>query len=222
MVRLLSAWSDALPPEAVEFCASPNLLMITKSAEWSKVHRPVAMDSIGVKIYDAAGQLAGERRFMGLFTSTAYSRSVNDIPVLRRQVSHVLKRSKFIVGSHNQKAIEHVLESRPRDELLQINNENLLSLCLCIINAETMQRTKLFIRRDPFELYISCLVYVLCESYDTSPRQRIQKYSPPPLMAHARAMRRRWVIHPWRGCTSLLRPHPATSRTMTQRKSNRR
>ena len=111
-VRPLGAWSDKLPPEALEFYASPNLLMITKSAERSRVHRPVAMDSIGVKIYDAKGRVSGERRFMGLFTSTAYSRSVNHIPVLRRKVRHVLEQSKFTAGGHNQKALEHVLESR--------------------------------------------------------------------------------------------------------------
>ena len=174
-VRPLGAWSDKLPPEALEFYASPNLLMITKSAERSRVHRPVAMDSIGVKIYDAKGRVSGERRFMGLFTSTAYSRSVNHIPVLRRKVRHVLEQSKFTAGGHNQKALEHVLESLPRDELFQISAQDLLALSLGIINAETMQQTRLFVRRDPFERFVSCLVYLSRDRYNTDLRKRVEK-----------------------------------------------
>ena len=174
-VRPLGAWSDKLPPEALEFYASPNLLMITKSAKRSRVHRPVAMDSIGVKIYDAEGRVCAERRFMGLFTSTAYSRSVNHIPVLRRKVRHVLEQSKFTVGGHNQKALEHVLESLPRDELFQISAQDLLALSLGIINAETMQQTRLFVRRDPFERFVSCLVYLLRDRYNTDLRKRVEK-----------------------------------------------
>jgi glutamate dehydrogenase len=174
-VRPLGAWSDKLPPEALEFYASPNLLMITKSTKRSRVHRPVAMDSVGVKMYDSEGRVCGERRFMGLFTSTAYSRSVNDIPVLRRKVSHVLEHSKFTAGSHNQKALEHVLESLPRDELFQIGVQDLLSLSLGVINAETMHQTRLFARRDPFERFVSCLVYLSRDRYNTDLRKRVEE-----------------------------------------------
>ena len=173
-VRPLGAWSDKLPPEALEFYASPNLLIITKSAERSKVHRQVTMDSVGVKLHDAEGRVCGERRFLGLFTSAAYSRSVTDIPLLRRKVDHVLAESKFTAGSHSQKALEHVLESLPRDELFQISEENLLALSLGVINAETLQQTRLFIRRDPFERFVSCLVYLSRERYNTDLRRRIE------------------------------------------------
>ncbi len=173
-VRPLGAWSDKLPPEAFDFYASPNLLIITKSAEPSKVHRQVAMDSVGVKIHDADGRVCGERRFLGLFTSVAYSRSVTDIPLLRRKVNHVLVKSKFTVGSHSLKALEHVLESLPRDELFQISEDNLLALSLGVINAETLQQTRLFTRRDPFERFVSCLVYLSREGYNTDLRKRIE------------------------------------------------
>ena len=173
-VRPLGVWSDKLPPEALGFYASPNLLIITKSAERSNVHRHVAMDSVGVKIYDAAGQVCGERRFLGLFTSTAYSRSVNDIPLLRRKVDHVLAQSKFTAGSHSLKALEHAVESLPRDELFQIGDENLLKLSLGVIDAEALQQTRLFVRRDPFERFVSCLVYLSRERYNTDLRKRIE------------------------------------------------
>ena len=172
--RPIGAWSDKLPPEALDFYASPNLLIITKSAAPSKVHRPVAMDSVGVKIYGSDGRVSGERRFLGLFTSTAYSRSVSDIPLLRRKVDRVLARSEFTAGSHSLKALEHVVESLPRDELFQISDQNLLTLSLGVINAEVLQQTRLFIRHDPFERFVSCLVYLSRERYNTDLRRRIE------------------------------------------------
>ena len=173
-VRPIGAWTNKLPPEALDFYASPNLLIITKSAERSKVHRPVVMDSVGIKIHDAEGRVCGERRFLGLFTSTAYSRSVTDIPVLRRKVIHVLEESKFTSGSHSLKALEHVVESLPRDELFQIGGGNLLAICLGVIDAEALQKTRLFIRRDPFERFVSCLVYLSRDRYNTDLRKRIE------------------------------------------------
>jgi glutamate dehydrogenase len=172
-VRPLGLWSGTLPPEALDFYTSSTPLIITKSAEHSSVHRRVAMDSVGVKIYDAAGRVRGERRFIGLFTSTAYSRSVRDIPILRRKVDHVLAESKFISGSHGMKALEHVIESLPRDELFQIGETQLLPFCLGVMTAETYLQTRLFIRRDPFERFISCLVYLSRERYNTDLRRRI-------------------------------------------------
>ncbi len=173
-VRPLGARSDKLPPEALGFYASPNLLIITKSTQHSKVHRNVAMDSVGVKIYNADGRVCGERRFLGLFTSTAYSRSVSDIPLLRRKVDHVLAASNFTAGSHNLKALEHVVETLPRDELFQISEENLLTLSLGVVDAEEQQQTRLFIRRDPFERFVSCLVYLSRDRYNTDLRRRIE------------------------------------------------
>ncbi len=173
-VRPLGLWSDNLPPEALDFYDSSNLMIITKSAERASVHRRVAMDSVGVKIYGADGQVCGERRFLGLFTSTAYSRNVSDIPLLRRRAEKVLAESQFTQGSHNLKALEHVLESLPRDELFQIAEDRLLPLCLGVMNAETYQQTRLFIRRDPFERFVSCLTYLSRERYNTDIRKRIE------------------------------------------------
>ncbi|MDA0231160.1 MAG: NAD-glutamate dehydrogenase [Proteobacteria bacterium] len=173
-VRPLGAWSDKLPPEALDIYASPSLLIITKSTRRSKVHRNVAMDSVGVKIHDADGQVCGERRFLGLFTSAAYNCSVSDIPLLRRKIDHVLAASEFTAGSHNLKALQHVVESLPRDELFQISEENLLTLSLGVIDAEVQQQTRLFIRRDPFERFVSCLVYLSRDRYNTDLRERIE------------------------------------------------
>ncbi len=165
---------ESLPPDVQTFIESQNLLMITKSAISSKVHRTAPMDSIGVKVLDDHGNVVGEDRFVGLFTSTVYSRSIYDIPLIRQRVSEVLKRSSFSETGHAYKALEHILETLPRDELFQIGTDELLQLGLGILNVEERQRTGVFVRRDPFERGLSCLVYVPRERYDTALRFRVQ------------------------------------------------
>ena len=165
---------EGLPPEIYEFVRAPRLLMITKAAMHSTVHRTVPMDSIGVKVFDAAGNVVGERRFVGLFTSTAYSSSPVSIPVLRQKVRHALEHSALSPRSHDRKALQHILEALPRDELFQIEVDELVEMSLGILRVDERRRPGLFIRRDPFERFISCLVYVPRERYNTDLRQHIQ------------------------------------------------
>src|SRR3546814_10179320 len=109
----------ALPPEVLDFLQQPNLLVVTKANRHSTVHRPVHLDVIGIKIFDAEGVVAGERLFVGLFTSMAYNVTPRRIPFLRRKVQAVMDRSGFDPKSHIGKALMHILETYPRDELFQ-------------------------------------------------------------------------------------------------------
>jgi glutamate dehydrogenase len=161
-----------LPPDVREFLREPRLLMISKSNRRALVHRPVHMDVICLKVFDAAGKAAGERIFVGLFTSLAYSRSPRQIPLLRRKVWNVLQRSGFGPSSHDGKALQHILDNYPRDELFQMSEDELFDTALGILNLQERQRVALFVRRDPFERFISCLVYVPRERYDTALRRR--------------------------------------------------
>ncbi|HZB93355.1 MAG TPA: NAD-glutamate dehydrogenase [Stellaceae bacterium] len=161
-----------LPPDVREFLREPRLLMLSKSNRRAVVHRPVHMDVVCVKVFDKRGKAVGERLFTGLFTSLAYSRSPRQIPLLRRKVEHVMERSGFGSQSHDGKALLHILETYPRDELFQIGADELLATALGILNLQERQRVALFVRRDPFERFVSCLVYVPRERYDTALRQR--------------------------------------------------
>ena len=96
-----------LPADVRQFVRSPVLLRITKANKRSNVHRPVQMDTVAIKTFDHKGQVAGERLFIGLFTSVAYARSPRDIPILREKVAHVISRSGFRTGSHDGKALLH-------------------------------------------------------------------------------------------------------------------
>jgi glutamate dehydrogenase len=165
---------DKLPPEVRHFVRQSRLLMVTKSNRRATVHRPVHMDIIGVKKFDESGRIAGERLFVGLLTSTAYSRSPRDIPLLRRKVANVVERAGFAPSSHDGKALLHILETYPRDELFQISEDELLEIALGILHLQERQRIALFTRRDPFERFVSCLVYLPRDRYNTDLRLRIQ------------------------------------------------
>ncbi|HET7594843.1 MAG TPA: NAD-glutamate dehydrogenase [Stellaceae bacterium] len=161
-----------LPPDVRQFLREPRLLLITKSNRRAVVHRPVHMDAICIKSFDSEGHAIGERLVVGLFTSLAYSRSPRAIPLLRRKVERTLERAGFDPASHDGKALSHILDTYPRDELFQIGEDELLETAMGILHLQERQRVALFVRRDPFERFVSCLVYVPRERYDTALRQR--------------------------------------------------
>ena len=162
------------PPEVRFFMQQPQLLRITKANRRATVHRSVAMDTIAVKFYDAKGAVLGEHLFVGLFTSVSYSRSPRDIPLLRHKVEGVMQRSGFKPSSHDGKALMHILENYPRDELFQSSPDDLFDCTMGILHLQERQRVALFARRDPFERFVSCLVYVPRDRYDSRLRTRFQ------------------------------------------------
>ena len=164
----------ALPREVRAYARLPELLIITKANARSTVHRPGYLDYIGVKRFDEAGKVCGEHRFLGLFTSTAYSANPADIPVLRRKTANVVARAGLAPGSHAGKALVHVLETYPRDELFQSSEDELLRTSVGILHLEDRQRFRLFVRRDPFGRFLSCMIFAPRENYTTELRQKWQ------------------------------------------------
>jgi glutamate dehydrogenase len=144
-----------LPAEIQQSLRRPRLLMITKSNKRATVHRPAHMDAIGVKTFGANGEVTGERLFLGLFTSVAYSRSVRSIPLLQQKVQRVMQRAGFAPASHDGKALLHILDTYPRDELFQITDDELFEIAMGILNLQERQRIALFVRRDAFGRFLS-------------------------------------------------------------------
>ncbi|HVS64881.1 MAG TPA: NAD-glutamate dehydrogenase [Thermoanaerobaculia bacterium] len=163
-----------LPPEIRHFVRERSLIRITKANALSTVHRPVHLDTVAIKSFDAEGQVLGERLFLGLFTSSAYAARVSEVPILREKVRATVAQCGFPPGSHNAKGLAHVLESYPRDELFQISQEELADFAVGILHLQERPRIALFPRRDPFERFVSCLVYVPRDRYDTRLRLRLQ------------------------------------------------
>jgi glutamate dehydrogenase len=163
-----------LPEYLKRFLHQRELLIITKSSHRSEVHRPVFMDSIGLRRFDGAGNVVGEDRFLGLFTSTAYSAAARTIPILDRKLRRVFERAAFIPGSHDAKALSHIVESFPRDELFQISEDDLYRIALGILQLQQRHRVALFLRTDEFERFVSALVYLPRDRYDLALRERFQ------------------------------------------------
>jgi glutamate dehydrogenase len=151
-----------------------ELLFVTKANSIATVHRGTYLDYVGIKTFDASGEVSGEHRFLGLWTSSAYNRSPRDIPVLSHKVDEVARRFGLAPGSHDAKAVLHVLETYPRDELFQATIPELMHIVRGVVNLYERDQVRVFLRRDAFERFYSCLVYVPRDRYNTEVRARIE------------------------------------------------
>jgi glutamate dehydrogenase len=142
-------------------------IAINKTSRLSNVHRNVPMDCIGVRRYDAKGNVIGMRLFVGLFTSVAYDSSARDIPLLRTKIAKIIERAGFTFDWHDGKALIHILDSLPRDELFQAPIGVLTHISLEILRLQERQRIAFFMRRDQFNRFLSCLVYVPRERFNS-------------------------------------------------------
>jgi glutamate dehydrogenase len=153
----------------------PELLIVTKANSTATVHRGELLDYVGVKTFDGRGAVDGEHRFLGLWTSTAYHGSPRDIPVLRRKVARVIEHFGLDPASHDGKAVLNVLETYPRDELFQAGVPDLIRIVRGVVNLYERRTVRLLVRRDPYQRFYSCLVYVPRDRYNTEVRQRIEQ-----------------------------------------------
>ncbi|HET7910401.1 MAG TPA: NAD-glutamate dehydrogenase [Pseudolabrys sp.] len=177
-MRVLRRGNELLEstPEILAFMKEPRLLIIAKANVHARVHRRVYLDYVGVKRFDASGKLVGEQRIIGLFTSTAYTRTVHSIPYLRRKIAAVEERAGYDSASHSGKALANVLEHYPRDELFQIDEDTLYNFALAILQLHERPRVRVLARRDRFDRFVSVLVYVPRERYDSHIRAKIGAY----------------------------------------------
>jgi glutamate dehydrogenase len=149
-------------------------LIITKTRARSTVHRGGYMDYIGVLKFDPEGRIVGERRFIGLFTSNAYFRRASDTPLVRLKVRQVLKRSELRKGSYARKSLVHILETLPRDDLFQASVDEIEETALAVLALMERQRVRLLVRRERFNRFYSCLVFIPRDHFSTENRNRIQ------------------------------------------------
>ena len=168
-----SAGFAHLPPEVRARARDPHVLVLTKANSRSTVHRASYLDYVGVKTFDADGRVVGERRFLGLFTSAAYVQSVFSIPVVRQTAEAVLEDSGFRVDGHSYKDLEQLLETYPRDELFDIDADELTATALAVLHIQERRQTRLFMRRDRYGRFVSCLVYLPRDRYTTTVRLKM-------------------------------------------------
>ena len=162
--------------EILAFLEGPDVLIVTKANAKSVVHRRTYMDYIGVKRFDETGQVIGELRIVGLFTASAYTYSVREIPLLRTKAAQVEKVLSFDPESHSGRMLQMTLESYPRDDLFQIGAELLTSFCRQIAELNERPRVRVLSRIDRFDRFVSVIVYVPREDYDSRVREKVGAY----------------------------------------------
>src|SRR5580704_5943395 len=155
------------------FLDEPEGLIVTKAISRSFVHRRTHMDYIGVKIFGPDGSFVGEHRFVGLFTSGAYSLSPRAIPLLRKKIAAVMNRAGLVPASHNAKALAHILDTFPRDELFQISEDELFETAMGILKLGGRPKVKLFLRFDRFDRFVSALLFAPRDHITHEIRDRI-------------------------------------------------
>ena len=188
-LKVLKRGADLLEytPAIMAFLREPRLLIIAKANIHARVHRRVYLDYIGIKRFDASGNLVGEQRIVGLFTSTAYTRAAHSIPYLRRKIASVEARAGFDPASHSGKALTNVLEHYPRDELFQVDDDTLYHFALAIMQLGERPRVRVLARRDRFDRFVSVLVFVPRDRYNSDLRARIGDYLSRVFIGHVSA-----------------------------------
>ncbi|MGH3730278.1 MAG: NAD-glutamate dehydrogenase, partial [Micromonosporaceae bacterium] len=165
---------SSMAPEAYEKALEKRLLIITKANARATVYRPAYLDYIGIKAFDAEGNLVGEKRFLGLFASSAYLHSVRELPVVKRKVAEVMQRSGLSSRSHSGRDLIEILETYPRDELFQTTTIELFTNVMGVLRLAGRRQLRLFLRKDAYGRFMSCLVYMPRDRFTTGNRLKIQ------------------------------------------------
>lgn len=165
---------SSLPKGTVDHILKRKICSFAKSSNRSKVHRSVHLDYVLLKEFDDKGRVVTEHRFVGLYTSSVYYRTALEIPLIRDKVNRVLEQSGFSPNGHSIKDLMQVINVFPRDELFQISTEQLYSTALEITQIQETRISKLFVRRDSYGKFFSCLVYMPRDIYNTKVRQQVQ------------------------------------------------
>ncbi len=154
--------------------SEPDALIVTKTNARATVHRTGYMDYVGVLDFDENGRACGERRFIGLYTSSVYNQSTWEIPLVRQRNEYVVGRSELPKDGHSGKALRHILETLPRDELLQSSRDELFPVVMSILALQERIRPRLFLRRDRFGRFFSVLIYIPRDRFNTEVRRKVE------------------------------------------------
>ena len=163
-----------LSPYLAAKLQEPELLVITKSSSRSSVQRHAHLDYLGIKQFDDKGVVIGEWCFFGLFSSQAYSTPLEEVPLLRTKVATLLEMADTPENSHRGKALRHVISNFPRDEILQATQDQLLGTIMGILDCHERRQLRVFLRPDCYDRFVTAMIYVPRDHFNTELRQRFQ------------------------------------------------
>jgi glutamate dehydrogenase len=162
-------------PDSGASALAPTLLVLTQASAPSTVHRPIYPYYVGVKTFDEHGIVTGEHRFLGIFTTTALHENVLDIPVISGRVREVIHRAGFPMESYSGQRMLEVLQNWPRSDLFSADSDSLYATTTGAITLSDRRRLRLFLRRDPYGRFYSCLVFLPRDRYTTRTRLAMQE-----------------------------------------------
>ena len=173
--RTCAASFAALPPEHARVRAPPraprhhqvDVALDRASPGLSRLCRASSAST-------RAGKVVRRGSLPRPFTSTAYSANPADIPLLRRKTANVVARAGLAPGSHAGKALHQHPRHLSARRALPDGEDDLLRTAMGILHLDERQRFRLFVRRDPFERFVSCLIFAPRENYTTELRQKWQ------------------------------------------------
>jgi glutamate dehydrogenase len=163
-----------LDASELEFARGKHPFVLAKANSRATVHRPAYLDYIGVRRFGLDGEVVGESRFLGLYTTAAHKERAREIPVVNGKILTVLTRAGFPPGSHEETSLLEILESYPRDSLFQVKVDELFSLAMGVLGLGERQRVRLFLCRDRLDRFVECLVMIPRDRYHTENRERVE------------------------------------------------
>ena len=169
------SFEEELSPYLAARMQEPDLLVITKSTTRSTIQRPAHLDYIGIKKFDKSGDMIGEWRFFGLFSSAAYNEPLSKVPVIRKKFTLLLEQSDSPADSHRGKALRHVIHAYPRDEMLQANFEQLRDSIMGILECQERRKLRVFLRPDTYDRFVTVLIYVPRDHFNTELRLKMHQ-----------------------------------------------
>lgn len=166
---------DDMFPPAKAAILNDQILLLGKTDNLATVHRPAYTDFVAIKIFDKEGKLIRLMRFIGLYTSSVYNSEVETIPFIRQRIERIFDMTGFKKDSHDGKTLLHIIETLPRDELFQAQDNELFDFAIGILHIQERPIIKLFMRRDIYGRFFSCMVFVPRDLYNSDLRNKIEK-----------------------------------------------
>lgn len=123
----LSRWAQAtaLPEPLRRRLHEPPLLMLSKAGSRSTVYRRDYLDYVGLKDFDAAGVVAGERRFLGLYSEAGAAQPSSTVPLLRGKLAAILAADGVAPDSREGRRVAAAFDALPRSEVLALSAAHL-------------------------------------------------------------------------------------------------
>ncbi|MDJ0387886.1 NAD-glutamate dehydrogenase [Roseomonas sp. E05] len=163
----------AIPPAMLASLRGGGPIAVAKANMRARVHRPQHADVVATRIFGPDGQVTGLRLFLGLFAASAYNRNPRSIPWLADKVARILDLAGVNPDSHDGRAMRNILDTWPRDELFQADEAAILDGARRALDLSIRPRPALYLRRDPFERFVSAIAWLPRDTFDTQLREQV-------------------------------------------------